>query len=76
MTTSIRDSQLPAFMNARTAAQFLVVQPRTLDRWRWSGDGPRFRKHGGVVVYAVADLLEWSEAQSRRSTSDPGTVTR
>jgi hypothetical protein len=59
-----------AFLNSIEAARFLGLSPRTLDRWRWAGFGPRFRRHGGRVVYAVADLLAWSEAQARTSTRD------
>lgn len=62
----------PAFLDSHGAAVFLGLRARTLDRWRWAGRGPRFRRHGGRVVYAVADLLAWSEAQVRVSTSDPG----
>lgn len=29
---------------------------RTLERWRYEGKGPRYRKIGGRVLYAVADI--------------------
>jgi hypothetical protein len=34
------------------------------------GGGPRFRKFGRRVVYAVADLELWANARSCDSTSD------
>ena len=63
-----------AFLDSPSAALLLGLRPRTLDRWRWAGKGPRYRRHGGRVVYLVSDLLSWSEAQSRSSTSDPGAM--
>ena len=32
------------------------VSPRTLERWRWLGRGPRFLKVGGRVVYAYGAI--------------------
>jgi hypothetical protein len=54
------------------AAELLSVEPTTLRRWRWSGDGPPFRKIGACVRYHPADLDTYIEAATRRSTSDPG----
>lgn len=53
------------------AAAFLKLSPRTLEKMRVIGGGPRFRKHGRRVVYAVEDLQRWSAARSCESTSDP-----
>lgn len=38
------------------------VSPRTLERWRWLGQGPTFLKLGGRVVYRLEDI-EAFEAQ-------------
>jgi hypothetical protein len=63
----------PAFLDVHSAAIFIGLRPRTLDRWRWAGTGPPYRRHGGRVVYAVADLLEWSDKQaSLKSSAAPG----
>lgn len=35
------------------------VSPRTLERWRWSGVGPRFIKIGGSVRYRLEDVLAY-----------------
>lgn len=32
------------------------ISPRTLERWRWTGDGPQFVKLGGRVVYRLCDV--------------------
>ena len=56
------------------AAEYLSLSPNTLNRWRWSGDGPRFIKMGRAVRYRVTDLDEWIAERSRASTSDQGEV--
>ena len=32
------------------------ISPRTLERWRWTGEGPAFIKIGGRVVYRLEDV--------------------
>ena len=61
----------PNFLSTRDAANFLGLKPRTLERWRWAGKGPRFRRHGRRVVYDLDGLLAWSEANEVASTSEP-----
>jgi predicted DNA-binding transcriptional regulator AlpA len=57
------------FLDVIEAAAYLRLKRRTLDNMRWQGIGPRFRKHGGRVVYHRDDLNDWSEGAKRRSTS-------
>jgi hypothetical protein len=38
------------------------------------GGGPRFRKFGRRVVYALDDLVSWAEARGCDSTSDANYV--
>lgn len=57
------------FLNVKEAAAYLRLKKRTLDNMRCQGIGPRFRKHGGRVVYHCDDLKDWSESAKRRSTS-------
>ena len=59
-------------VDTREAAQVLKLKPATLAQWRWMGKGPRFRKIGNAVRYAVRDLEDYVEQQARTSTSDPG----
>lgn len=53
------------------AAAFLRLSPRTLEKMRVIGGGPRFRKFGRRVMYAVADLEAWADARSFEATFDP-----
>ena len=48
------------------------ISPRTLERWRWTGEGPRFVKLGGRVVYRLSDIEEYEQAMVRSSTSSSG----
>ena len=57
-------------LDAVMAGQYLGVSPKTLANWRVSGIGPAFRRHGGRILYAVADLDAWSAARTFRSTSE------
>ncbi|MEI8396368.1 MAG: helix-turn-helix domain-containing protein [Rhodospirillaceae bacterium] len=45
------------------------ISPRTLERWRWLGQGPRFLKIGGRVVYRLEDIVAFETERSRASTS-------
>lgn len=49
------------FLTIAEAAEFLKVNPRTLDNMRWKRTGPVFRRHGGRIVYCRKELLEWSK---------------
>lgn len=53
------------------AAAFLRLSPRTLEKQRVMGGGPRFRKFGRRVMYAIADLEAWADARSFETTCDP-----
>ena len=64
------------YLSTREAASWLGLSPRTLDRYRVSGDGPAFHRFGGRVRYLVADLEDWASARRRVSTSDDGTAGR
>ena len=46
------------------------ISHRTLERWRWSGEGPRYIKIGGRVVYRLEDVEEYEREQIRASTTD------
>jgi excisionase family DNA binding protein len=58
------------FLTTREAAAWLGLTPNTLEKWRVQGGGPLYRKHGRYVRYHLDDLVAWSEASQRRSTSD------
>ncbi len=46
------------------------ISPRTLERWRWLGEGPRYLKLGGRVLYRVADIEAYEQSIVRLITSD------
>lgn len=47
-----------------------TISHRTLERWRWTGEGPRYLKVGGRVVYRVEDVEAYEAAQLRKSTAE------
>jgi len=47
-----------------------TISPRTLERWRWLGQGPRYLKIGGRVVYRLDDVEAYEAQQARTSTSN------
>lgn len=59
------------YLTNHEAAAFLRLSPRTLEKLRVIGGGPRFRKFGRRVMYAVDDLVEWADARSFEATFDP-----
>jgi hypothetical protein len=59
------------YLTNAEAAAFLRLSPRTLEKQRVIGGGPRFRKFGRRVMYAIVDLETWADARSFEMTSDP-----
>lgn len=66
----------PEFLTTDEAGAFLRLSPRTLEKQRVLGGGPRFRKFGARVVYALEDLRAWANSRAYGMTSDPGYVQR
>jgi hypothetical protein len=64
-------SSAAAYLNCEQAGAHLNLSPRTLEKFRTIGGGPRFRKLGRRIVYKVADLDAWAESRACESTSDP-----
>lgn len=65
----------PRFLRTSEAARFLSLSGRTLEKHRTYGTGPRYRKIGGRVVYALEDLKAWADMGAKLSTGDPGVGT-
>jgi predicted DNA-binding transcriptional regulator AlpA len=59
-------------LSQRDAATMLGLSPRTLERFRCTGFGPRFHKIGRRVLYRSADVETWIASRVRTSTSDLG----
>ncbi len=64
-------AQPQRYLTNDEAADYLRLSPRTLEKRRVIGGGPRFRKFGRRVMYAVADLDAWADSRSFEATSDP-----
>ncbi|WP_423196667.1 Helix-turn-helix domain-containing protein [Cupriavidus sp. H19C3] len=70
-TVSTAAAQPQRYLTNDEAADYLRLSPRTLEKQRVFGSGPKFRKFGRRVMYAVADLDAWAAEHSFDSTSDP-----
>ena len=44
------------------------LSPRTLERWRFTGEGPRFIKLGGRVIYRLENIEAFEARQIRQVT--------
>jgi excisionase family DNA binding protein len=55
--------------NTREAAVYTRLGKPTLERFRITGDGPRYAKLGGAVRYRRCDLDAWLESRLINSTS-------
>ena len=70
-TPSMAAAQPQRYLTNDEAADYLRLSPRTLEKQRVIGGGPKFRKFGRRVMYAVADLDTWAGDRSYETTSDP-----
>lgn len=61
-------------LNQIDLARRWTISPRTLERWRWTGDGPQFIKIGGRVVYREEDVVAFEALRTRASTSERSDV--
>ncbi|HBO8762655.1 TPA: helix-turn-helix domain-containing protein [Pseudomonas aeruginosa] len=64
-------SQPQRYLTNDEAADYLRLSPRTLEKQRVIGGGPKFRKFGRRVMYAVSDLDAWADQRNYEATSDP-----
>ena len=70
MQNSENPQEISTFYNSKQAADWLGLKPNTLAKMRMYGNGPVYRKHGQRVLYAVKDLINWSNSRRRSSTSE------
>ena len=64
------DSVWAEVLKTEEAAKYCRLGKPTLERFRISGDGPRYCKLGGAVRYRQIDLDAWLESRLTRSTSE------
>ena len=57
-------------LNQTDLARRWSISPRTLERWRWLGQGPRYIKIGGRVLYRAEEVEAYEVQQTRASTSE------
>jgi excisionase family DNA binding protein len=58
------------YVTTAEAAKLLHVSPRTLERKRSHGDGPRFHKAGRRVLYRIDEIEAWLAGNRFGSTSE------
>lgn len=64
-------STIDALITTRDlAARLYPASPRTIDRWRTEGRGPRYLKVGRRVYYRLRDVEAWLDAQVRTHPRD------
>ena len=61
------------YWNTKRAADYLGFSPDKLNRMRLTGDGPRYAKLGGRVIYDRSDIDAWVEANKRSFTHEKTT---
>lgn len=68
------NDEFPPRMDTRTAARFVGLSARTLEKRRLTctADPPFLKLTSKRVVYDRDELLAWLESKRRASTSDPG----
>ena len=55
-------------LNQTELAVRWTISPRTLERWRFTGEGPQFMKIGGRVAYCLEDVEAYEAEQTRQAT--------
>jgi hypothetical protein len=55
----------PCHLNQIELARRWGMSHRTLERWRWLRQGPRYLKLGGRVVYRLDDVEAFEAARAR-----------
>ena len=64
------------FLNQARLANRWQISPRTLERWRWKGEGPAFVKIGGRVVYRLEEIEAYEGGRRCASTSQSTALRR
>jgi hypothetical protein len=58
-------------INQTQLAKRWNMSPRTLERWRWLGQGPVFLKLGGRVLYRLEDIESYEANHLQSNTNGP-----
>ena len=63
-------------LNQKELARRWGISHRTLERWRYSGQGPAFLKLGGRVLYRLAEIEAFEQSQLQRALKISEAVAR
>jgi predicted DNA-binding protein (UPF0251 family) len=63
-------------LNQKELARRWGISHRTLERWRYTGQGPVFLKLGGRVLYRLADVETFEQSQLQRALKISEAVAR
>jgi hypothetical protein len=55
-------------LNQLELARRWALGPRTLERWRWTGEGPRYLKLNGRICYRIDDVQAFEAARLHENT--------
>jgi predicted site-specific integrase-resolvase len=58
-------------LNQMELARRWSISPRTLERWRWLGQGPVYLKLGGRVSYRLDDVEKYEARRLHANTTGP-----
>jgi len=58
------------FFSTKSAAVYLGLSPKTLEKYRVKGGGPQFYKLGRRCLYTKEALDAWAAKQRRSSTAE------
>lgn len=73
--TSMKNDE-DTYLSTRQAAAYLGLSPRTLDRYRVSGEGPDFHRFGGRILYRKTDIEHWAAERRVSSASEEDIASR
>lgn len=57
------------YLNTKELAKHIKTSPRTLERWRTEGQGPKYYKLGRKVIYKSDDVIAYLESNKYSHTS-------
>jgi hypothetical protein len=66
---NLRTPRQTDVLSQHELAQRWRLSPRTLERWRWLGQGPAFLRLGRRIAYRLSDI-EAFEAAQRHAPSE------
>ncbi len=71
MSNNAKPVEVAIYITQDQLAKRWQISPRTLERQRWIGEGPRYVKIGGAVRYLSTDVLEYERQQTITPTPRP-----